>query len=93
MNTDAQPPLIEARDARGVITLTLNRPRPTTRCPRRCSAQLQAELDALAGDAHARVLVLAGAGKAFCAGHDLREMRTQPDRGLLPASCSRAAAA
>jgi enoyl-CoA hydratase/carnithine racemase len=39
---------------------------------------MQTELDALAQDASLRVVVLAGAGKAFCAGHDLKEMRAQP---------------
>jgi enoyl-CoA hydratase/carnithine racemase len=41
-------------------------------------SELQAELDRIAADAGARVLVLAGAGKAFCAGHDLKEMRSNP---------------
>ncbi|WP_028310855.1 enoyl-CoA hydratase [Derxia gummosa] len=67
------------RDARdGVVTLTLNR-------PARFNALSEAMLDALgaaladtAADADARCVVLAGAGKAFCAGHDLREMRGQP---------------
>jgi enoyl-CoA hydratase/carnithine racemase len=92
MNTDAQPLLIKARDARGVITLTLNRPQAFNALSEALLAQLQGELDALAGDAHARVLVLAGAGKAFCAGHDLREMRTRPDEAHyqeLFARCSR----
>ena len=39
-------------------------------------SELQAELDRIANDAGARVVVLAGAGKAFCAGHDLKEMRS-----------------
>jgi enoyl-CoA hydratase/carnithine racemase len=41
-------------------------------------SELQVELDRIAADAGARVLVLAGAGKAFCAGHDLKEMRSNP---------------
>jgi len=41
---------------------------------------LQAELDRLADDKTARVMVLAGSGKHFCAGHDLREMRAHPDK-------------
>ena len=42
-------------------------------------AALQAELDALAGDASARVVVLAAEGRGFCAGHDLAEMRAHTD--------------
>jgi enoyl-CoA hydratase/carnithine racemase len=66
------------RDARGVITLTLNRPQAFNALSEALLAALQRELDALETDRSARVLVLAGAGKAFCAGHDLREMRAQP---------------
>ena len=40
-----------------------------------------------------RVVVLAGAGKAFCAGHDLKEMRAEPSLGYYAATCSRSAAA
>jgi enoyl-CoA hydratase/carnithine racemase len=66
------------RDARGVVTLTLNRPQAFNALSEALLAALQRELDALETDESARVLVLAGAGKAFCAGHDLREMRAQP---------------
>jgi enoyl-CoA hydratase/carnithine racemase len=44
-------------------------------------AALQAELDALAGDETARVVILGAAGKAFCAGHDLKQMRAEPSQG------------
>src|SRR5215468_10073730 len=74
----AEPLVKSERDARGVITLTLNRPQAFNALSEALLAALQRELDALETDASARVLVLAGAGKAFCAGHDLREMRAQP---------------
>jgi enoyl-CoA hydratase/carnithine racemase len=66
------------RDARSVVTLTLNRPQAFNALSEALLEALQRELDALETDESARVLVLAGAGKAFCAGHDLREMRAQP---------------
>ena len=75
----APEPLVRReRDPRGVVTLTLNRPEQFNALSTALLAVLQAELDALATDTAARVLVLAGAGRAFCAGHDLREMRAQP---------------
>jgi len=66
------------RDGRGVVTLTLNRPQAYNALSEALLTALQRELEALETDAGARVLVLAGAGKAFCAGHDLREMRAKP---------------
>ena len=74
--TDA--PVLRSRDARGVITLTLNRPLAFNALSEGTIAALQQELDAVAADDTARVVVLAAVGKAFCAGHDLKEMRAAP---------------
>jgi len=72
-------PLLQVeRDARGVATLTLNRPQSFNALSEAMLEALQAELDALASDDTVRVLVIAAAGKAFCAGHDLKEMRAAP---------------
>jgi enoyl-CoA hydratase/carnithine racemase len=73
-----EPLVTRERDSRGVVTLTLNRPSALNALSEGLLNALQGELDALAADASARVLVLAAAGRAFCAGHDLREMRAQP---------------
>lgn len=84
--------LMEARDARGVVTLTLNRPASFNALDEELLAALQAALDRLARDASVRVLVLAAAGKAFCAGHHLKEMIAQPRLDYyqdLFARCSR----
>jgi enoyl-CoA hydratase/carnithine racemase len=78
VNAAPEPLLRRARDERGVVTLTLNRPQAFNALSEALLTALQLELDALETDAGARVLVLAGAGKAFCAGHDLREMRAKP---------------
>jgi enoyl-CoA hydratase/carnithine racemase len=78
MNTAAAPLVLVSRDPRGLVTLTLNRPEAFNALSEGLMAALRGELDALAQDNSLRVVVLAAAGKAFCAGHDLREMRAQP---------------
>lgn len=70
--------VITERDPRGLVTLTLNRPEAFNALSEALMTELQTTLDTLAQDDNVRVVVLAGAGKAFCAGHDLREMRAQP---------------
>jgi len=91
--TDTTEPLVRrARDARGVVTLTLNRPQAFNALSEGMLTALQGELDTLSQDTTARVLVLAAAGRAFCAGHDLKEMRAQPSLDYyqrLFALCSR----
>jgi enoyl-CoA hydratase/carnithine racemase len=77
----------------GVATLTLNRPERFNPLSSQMIAAIQAELDAIGGDASVRVVILAAAGKGFCAGHDLKEMRAHTEdkgwqRGLFDA-CSR----
>ena len=70
--------VLHDKDARGVVTLTLNRPQAYNALSEAMLEALQAALDAVAADAGARVVVIAAAGKAFCAGHDLKEMRAAP---------------
>lgn len=78
MTNPTEALVLRERDARGVITLTLNRPLAFNALSEAMLQALQAELDAVAADEGARVVVLAAAGKAFCAGHDLKEMRAEP---------------
>jgi enoyl-CoA hydratase/carnithine racemase len=83
--------VLRRADADGVTTLTLHRPDQYNTLSEALLEQLQAALDALARDPGARVVVLAGAGRAFCAGHDLREMRAHPSQDYyerLFARCS-----
>jgi enoyl-CoA hydratase/carnithine racemase len=70
--------VLRTDDARGVTTLTLNRPAAFNALSEELLTDLQNILDDLAQDKKLRVLVIAAAGKAFCAGHDLREMRADP---------------
>ena len=66
--------LAERRD--GVLTLTLNRPDQFNALSEDMLAALQAQFDACSDDAELRVVVLAAQGRAFCAGHDLKQMRS-----------------
>jgi len=72
------PLVLFERDARGVITLTLNRPQAFNALSEAMLDALQIAVERAAADPAARVLVIAAAGKAFCAGHDLKEMRAAP---------------
>lgn len=73
-----EPLVLCEKDARGVVTLTLNRPAAFNSLSEAMLEALQSALDRVAADEGARVVVVAAAGKAFCAGHDLKEMRAQP---------------
>jgi enoyl-CoA hydratase/carnithine racemase len=90
MNDEAL--VLHARDARGVVTLTLNRPNAFNALSEGLMEALQRELDRVAADETVRAVVIAAAGKAFCAGHDLKEMRAAPELGYferLFAQCGR----
>ena len=78
MLTTDEPLLHRARDERDVVTLTLNRPQAFNALSEAMLDALQSELDALARDDTLRALVIGAAGRAFCAGHDLKEMRAAP---------------
>ena len=93
MSQPTEAPLVlRERDARGVIHLTLNRPQAFNALSESMLRALQAELDAVATDEGARVVVIGASGKAFCAGHDLKEMRAEPSQAYyegLFAQCGR----
>ena len=73
--------LLHSLDARGVVTLTMNRPAAYNALSVALLDALQSALDRVAQDERARVVVLAAAGKAYCAGHDLKEVRAEPSLG------------
>jgi len=88
----ADAPVLLRADADGVCTLTLNRPAQYNALSEALIGALHDALGEIAEDPSVRVVVLAGAGKAFCAGHDLKEMRATPERAYyedLFARCSR----
>ncbi|MBS1171631.1 MAG: Enoyl coenzyme hydratase, partial [Proteobacteria bacterium] len=78
----ANEPILLRSDEGGVTTLTLNRPTQFNSLSQALIGELQAQLDAIARDSAVRVVVIAGAGKAFCAGHDLKEMRSDPGKAF-----------
>ena len=89
---EVEAPYVLRSDEGGIATLTLNRGERMNPLSTAMLAALQNELDRLADDDAVKVVVLAGAGKQFCAGHDLREMREHPakkwQKGLFE-QCSR----
>lgn len=83
--------VLHDKDARGVITLTLNRPQAFNALSEAMLDSLQSAMGRVAADPGARVLVIAAAGRAFCSGHDLKEMRAAPSLAYyerLFAKCS-----
>lgn len=83
--------LVLREDREGVARLVLNRPHARNALSRALMAALNSDLDAIAADPAVRVVVIAGAGPAFCAGHDLKELRSQRRReayGATFAACA-----
>ncbi len=92
MTTNSDQLLQTTRDTRGVVTLTLNDPARFNALGSEMLAALQQALDGVARDGTARAVVLAANGKAFCAGHNLKDMAANPDLAYyqkLFAQCSR----
>ncbi|MBA3595237.1 MAG: enoyl-CoA hydratase [Polaromonas sp.] len=84
--------VLHSRDERGVHRITLNRPDTFNTLGEEMLTALQAALEAVAADPQARIVVLAAQGRAFCAGHNLKEMRAQPELAYyqkLFARCTR----
>jgi len=80
------------QDREGVATLTMNRPQQMNLLTGGMLEALQKAFDEIANDGSVRVVVLAGAGKGFCAGHDLKEIRALKDLPRIEAlftQCSR----
>jgi len=84
MSASAQPmtnePVLLRHDQAGISRLTLNRPTHFNALSEALLAALQENLETIKNDPSIRVVVIAGSGKAFCAGHDLKEMRSKPDK-------------
>lgn len=84
--------VLTLRQEHGVATLTLNRPHQFNALNLALLTELQTAVEAIARDDSVRVVVIAGAGKAFCAGHDLKEMRAHADPAFARDAFERASA-
>ena len=75
---EIEAPLVDVRRDGAVLTATMNRPAQFNALSEALMDALEAELRVAGADESVRVVVIAARGKAFCAGHDLREMRAEP---------------
>jgi len=84
--------VLRREDRDGICTLTLNRPKQMNLLTSEMLGALQDAFESLQNDSKARVVVLAAAGKGFCAGHDLKEIRSLGEQRKIAelfAQCSR----
>jgi enoyl-CoA hydratase/carnithine racemase len=72
--------LIIRNDSEGISTLILNRPKSYNALSISCMEGLLNEITAISEDPSIKVVIISGSGKGFCAGHDLKEMRANPER-------------
>jgi len=84
--------LLLRSDENAVATLTLNRPRQYNALSGGLLDALGRALEAIATDGSVRVVLVTGAGPAFCAGHDLKEMRSLPSQADVDALFARCSA-
>jgi len=78
-----EPLVLRTDRADGLTTLTLNRPTQFNSLSKDMLTAIRREVDDIAASEAVRVVVIAGAGKAFCAGHDLKEMRANHDKCFM----------
>jgi enoyl-CoA hydratase/carnithine racemase len=74
----SEPPYVLKQQEGAAITLTLNRGEQFNPLSEEMLTALQKEINAIAADPEVRVVIMAASGKAFCAGHDLKQMRASP---------------
>ena len=90
--TTQEEPILIREDHDSVTTLTMNRPQQYNVLSEAMLAALQTEFDRIAQDESIRVVVLAANGKAFCAGHDLKQMRSGRIKRTTPICSTNVAA-
>ncbi len=85
IHEDTTNSLLIRHDESGIATLTLNRPDKFNALSTGLMNAIQHELDAIAEDTSVRVVIIAANGRAYCAGHDLKEMMENPGRDAIAA--------
>jgi len=75
-------PILLREEEDGIVTLTLNRPGQYNALSRALLSELQTALDEISADDSIYVVIIAASGKAFCPGHDLKEMRSSEDKAF-----------
>src|ERR1700675_4074807 len=85
MDDHSNEPLLLRQVQEGIATLTLNRPQARNALSMALMGELLTDLRNLAEEREIKVVILAGSGPGFCAGHDLKELRSQPKREIYQA--------
>lgn len=85
----ADDPILLRQDADGIATLTMNRPAARNALSMELMSALMLAFEEAGKDEAVKVVVLAGAGPGFCAGHDLKELRANPERAFYEATFER----
>ncbi len=88
-NPTCQSSILLREDQGGIATLVLNRPRKFNALSEQLLGRLETTLDEIKNDPTVRVVVIAANGRAFCAGHDLGQMRDNADRTYIRSLFSR----
>ena len=73
-----ETPYVLKQQEGATVTLTLNRGEQFNPLSEEMLTALQVEMNTIAADPKVRVVIMAASGKAFCAGHDLKQMRASP---------------
>jgi enoyl-CoA hydratase/carnithine racemase len=88
----AAEPILLREDRDGICTLTMNRPQQMNLLTSEMLSALQQAFDSIRNEKQTRVVILAGSGKGFCAGHDLKEIKALKELPKIEAlfgQCSR----
>jgi enoyl-CoA hydratase/carnithine racemase len=80
------PSILSRSDAAGVCVLTLERPQARNALSMELMTALTGALEVISNDGTVKAVILRGAGPAFCAGHDLKEMRANPGKAFIQAT-------
>lgn len=81
-NQRLSSPVIIRKDDAGIGRITINRPQAYNALSIECMEALTGALENMIADSSVAVIILAGSGKGFCAGHDIKELRSHSERSF-----------